>query len=380
MGLLRLLILSSLMLISTLVASFAPFYLNLSPRKVQLVSTYSTGLLVGAALTVVIPEGVATVYASLRDSEQEPHSHQHEHEHEEGVSGWIGASLLAGYILMQVPFLESDERCQSYIIDSVTSHGHGESHPTSQNPPPSLRHMPSHLSELEPLSPPRTSTDSESHPDDPSSSNFTIRMHSPTSSTRSRFRPHREPHPAQQSSAISLLLGLLFHSLSDGISLGASTLSSSSASDSPSSPSSSSSLSSVIFLAIMLHKAPTAFALSNLLNSTATASKSFIKRGLILFSLSAPVGAIVTYLLLKLLVGNEAGEGSSWWTGLTLVFSGGTFLFVATSHVTSEQTGGQGEENGQTEAETIGTRMRLGFVLAGMITPGILSKLVGHGH
>lgn len=115
MGLLRLLILSSLMLISTLVASFAPFYLNLSPRKVQLVSTYSTGLLVGAALTVVIPEGVATVYASLGDSEQEPHSRQHEHEHEEGVSGWIGASLSAGYILMQVSFLESDERCQSFF-------------------------------------------------------------------------------------------------------------------------------------------------------------------------------------------------------------------------------------------------------------------------
>lgn len=93
MGLLRLILLSSLMLISTLVASFAPLYLELSPRKVKLVSTYSTGLLVGAALTVVIPEGVEAVYeASSSDS--------HRHSHEEGPSGWIGASLLAGFVLM----------------------------------------------------------------------------------------------------------------------------------------------------------------------------------------------------------------------------------------------------------------------------------------
>ncbi|GAA5963694.1 hypothetical protein JCM3765_003547 [Sporobolomyces pararoseus] len=371
MGLLRLLILSSLMLVSTLVASFAPFYLNLSPLKVKLVSTYSTGLLVGAALTVVIPEGVAAVYESLSDSQDSQHSgspQSHSHHHEEGVSSWIGASLLAGFILM-------------YIIDSITSHD--DSHQSSRsrshsNPPPSLRHMPSHLSELEPLSPPRTSTESSSHPDDPSSSDWTIPMHSPTSSTRSNPH-HRDSHSSPTRSGISLLLGLLLHSLSDGISLGASTLTSSTGSEPPSSSSSSSSLSSVIFLAIMLHKAPTAFALSNLLNSTATASKSFVKRGLVLFSLSAPVGAIVTYLLLKLLVGEDAGEGLEWSTGLTLVFSGGTFLFVATSHVTSEKTEGFVEED-ETEGETIGRGSRLGLVLAGMITPGILSKLVGHGH
>lgn len=92
MGLGRLLLLSTLMLSSTLIASFLPLYLDLSPRKLQLVSTYSTGLLVGAALTVVIPEGVKAVFESSGNNGG-------------GVEGWIGASLLAGFILMYVTIL-----------------------------------------------------------------------------------------------------------------------------------------------------------------------------------------------------------------------------------------------------------------------------------
>jgi zinc transporter 9 len=94
--------------------------------------------------------------------------------------------------------------------------------------------------------------------------------------------------------------------------------------------------------------------------------------------LAAPVGAIGTYLILKLILGGDAEEGLSFYTGITLVFSGGTFLFVATSHVTNGKTDGANEE--VDERNKIGKLSRLGMVLAGMITPGILSKLVGHGH
>jgi zinc transporter 9 len=96
MGLYRLVVLSSLMLLSTLLASFAPLYLDLSPRKVKLVSTYSTGLLVGAALSIVIPEGVSAVFESTEGGGTSETNHRHD----EGSSGWIGASLLAGFILM----------------------------------------------------------------------------------------------------------------------------------------------------------------------------------------------------------------------------------------------------------------------------------------
>lgn len=189
--------------------------------------------------------------------------------------------------------------------------------------------------------------------------------------------------------SVSTLIGLLLHSLSDGISLGASSASSSRGGD-------EGNLSSVVFLAIMLHKAPTAFALSNvLLNSPSPPTKSFIRRSLVLFSVSAPLGAIATYLVLRLLVGG-GGQGLEWYTGVTLVFSGGTFLFVATSHVASSSTENQhastggGHETGGPDGDDVdegGTvsvavsqRLQLALVLAGMVTPALLSRLVGHGH
>lgn len=92
MGFLQLLLLSSLMFLSTLLASFAPIFLDLSRAKLDIVSTFSNGILIGSALSIVIPEGVAAVYGSIHSGSN--------HGEEEEVSGWIGMALLAGFILM----------------------------------------------------------------------------------------------------------------------------------------------------------------------------------------------------------------------------------------------------------------------------------------
>lgn len=201
-------------------------------------------------------------------------------------------------------------------------------------------------------------------------------------------------------SSFSTVVGLVAHSLADGISLGASSLPTSSASSSilsGSGPSGGgSSLQLVVFIAIMLHKAPTAFALSTLLSSSPANSRTFTRRALLLFALAAPAGALLTYALLSLL-GDQAGGTTEWWAGLALVFSGGTFLFVAT-HALREQEkreerqeeeaaqrqrqgeqlgGGQGSSGGQVG---IGHKTRLALVLVGMALPAVLSRLVGHGH
>jgi zinc transporter 9 len=85
-------------------------------------------------------------------------------------------------------------------------------------------------------------------------------------------------------------------------------------------------LEAIVFLAIMLHKAPAAFGLSAVLLRAGLAKRQ--ARGhLIVFSLAAPVGAIVTWILLNVLGSEGAGgEGIQWWTGVLLLFSGGTFL------------------------------------------------------
>lgn len=90
------------MLISTLLAAFTPYILSLSPRRLKLISTYSVGLLVGAALTVVVPEGVQAVYSSRMrmnavGSEEGEMGHAQEGE---DMAGWIGMALLSGFVLM----------------------------------------------------------------------------------------------------------------------------------------------------------------------------------------------------------------------------------------------------------------------------------------
>jgi len=111
-----------------------------------------------------------------------------------------------------------------------------------------------------------------------------------------------------RSPAFSTFVGLLFHALADGISLGAASTFSSASSVAierdGSSDNGSVGLSVLIFLSLIIHKAPVAFSLSTLLLSYAPSAsmqayKSQIRKALLWFSLATPVGAMVTWFLLK---------------------------------------------------------------------------------
>lgn len=106
--------------------------------------------------------------------------------------------------------------------------------------------------------------------------------------------------------------GLVIHAAADGIALGAS--------------SSDTGLSFIIFFAIMVHKAPASFGLTSVLLKQGLSSRT-ARAHLLIFSLAAPVGALVTFLFANM-VGSSGGDGSSalWRTGMLLLFSGGTFL------------------------------------------------------
>lgn len=112
----------------------------------------------------------------------------------------------------------------------------------------------------------------------------------------------------------STIVGLVIHSIADGVALGASVASENSA------------LEAIIFLAIMVHKAPASFGFSAVLLRDKVQIR-FMKRALAVFASGAPLGALVTFLILKL-IGSETNDIQQW-TGLLLLFSGGTFLFVA---------------------------------------------------
>lgn len=173
------------------------------------------------------------------------------------------------------------------------------------------------------------------------------------------------------------LIALCVHSLADGLSLGASFIS-----QPTSSTGNGRSLSAVVVLALVMHKLPTALALSSVLRAH-NVPRALVRRALVAFAAAAPLAALVTYGALSLFANksDEAGSTQAYATGLVLLFSGGTFLFVAT-HLMREsnepQQGCQDEEDDE-EAATRGWRGPA-LVVVGMVIPGILSALLGHGH
>ncbi|XP_033212546.1 zinc transporter ZIP9 isoform X2 [Belonocnema kinseyi] len=116
-------------------------------------------------------------------------------------------------------------------------------------------------------------------------------------------------------------LGLVVHAAADGVALGAAATTS------------QADIEVVVFFAIMLHKAPAAFGLVSFLLHEGVDRKK-ISRHLFIFSLAAPILTIVTYFG----IGKEGKEtlSSVNATGLAMLFSAGTFLYVATVHVLPE--------------------------------------------
>ena len=121
MGLLQLLLQSSLMGVGTYVLGTLPLTLNASKHSQRTgnssgltwianvlqpaaISTFSVGLLISTALAVIIPEGVGVVLRSLqsgKEGEREGEVHEHlEDDHDTEISAWIGVALVAGFVFM----------------------------------------------------------------------------------------------------------------------------------------------------------------------------------------------------------------------------------------------------------------------------------------
>jgi zinc transporter 9 len=206
--------------------------------------------------------------------EETPTKEGKEHHDYDAPTFYIGFSLISGFVLM-------------FLIDKLPRHA-------SENlqPPPPTRHI--------------------------SLDNLSQGLHfSPLSSgdeNSESFLQSLTPTP-KQSRSLATTTGLVIHAAADGIAMGASA------------SSSDAKLGFVISVAIMIHKAPAAFGLTSVLLKQGL-SKRAARGHLIIFSLAAPFGALSTWLLIHILgggggIGEEKGQ---WWTGMLLLFSGGTFL------------------------------------------------------
>lgn len=183
---------------------------------------------------------------------------------------YIGLSLILGFVLM-------------FLIDKLPKHA------SDNLQPPQTRHI--------------------------SLDNLSQGLHSSVSLENGgseSFLHSLAPTP-KYSRSIATTTGLAIHAAADGIAMGASATSS------------STKLGLIVFIAILVHKAPASFGLTSVLLKQGL-SKRAARSHLIVFSLASPLGALTTWLLINILGGHTTGERGHWWTGMLLLFSGGTFL------------------------------------------------------
>lgn len=126
-------------------------------------------------------------------------------------------------------------------------------------------------------------------------------------------------------------LGLVIHAAVDGVALGTAVASPDMA------------VQVVVFVAVVMHKAPAAFGMVSFLIHTGV-DKKIIQGHLLAFSAAAPILAICTYFVLTALGGSSQHRLIA--TGVGMLFSGGTFLYVATVHVLPEVSSGRGHHHG----------------------------------
>ncbi len=122
-------------------------------------------------------------------------------------------------------------------------------------------------------------------------------------------RGHGHPHVHHPTSISVLAAGLSVHALADGLAIGSAAVAGDAA------------FSVLVTIAVLLHRIPAAFSLGMFALHTTEDAPAAV-RGLIAFALATPITMVVSYLLL-----DEADERL---IALTLLFSAGTFVYVAT--------------------------------------------------
>ncbi|KAA0711385.1 Zinc transporter ZIP9 [Triplophysa tibetana] len=166
------------------------------------------------------------------------------------------------------------------------------------------------------------------------------------------------------SSKVTTTLGLVVHAAADGVALGAAA------------STSQTSVQLIVFVAIMLHKAPAAFGLVSFLMH-AGLERNRIRKHLLVFALAAPVLAMLTYVGLSQSSKEALSDVNA--TGVAMLFSAGTFLYVATVHVLPEVggMGGHSHSPGGNGGKGL-NKVEVVALVLGCLIPLVLS--IGHQH
>ncbi|XP_059171361.1 zinc transporter ZIP9-like [Physella acuta] len=326
---LTLLGLSFAMLVGCYLAGVIPLTISLSEEKLKLVTVLGAGLLVGTALAVIIPEGVHAMYSDF-DGHEAAHEHVREAEHDK---------LLPASNPKQAPV--EIPAAKEVILQHEEHHDHSKSDVHSII---GITLVAGFI--------------------------FMLLVDQIGGSMHSHSAPTdtESPGHSQNRNKITATLGLVVHAAADGIALGAAiTLS-------------ETHITMIVFVAIMLHKAPAAFGLVSFLMHEGL-DRTRIRKHLAVFSAAAPLLTIITYFGLS----QQSKEtlSSMQTTGIAMLFSAGTFLYVATVHVLPEISVSQTQH--KAADGTVIIRDQKGFkitelaaLILGSLLPVVLA--VGHKH
>ncbi|XP_074092134.1 zinc transporter ZIP9 isoform X1 [Macrotis lagotis] len=306
-------LLSLAMLVGCYVAGIIPLAVNFSEERLKLITVLGAGLLCGTALAVIVPEGVHALYEDILEGKH--------HQTSEAQNVIASDKAVENPLVHEHEHSHDHTRLHAYIgvslvlgfVFMLLVDQIGSSH-----------------------------------------------MHS----TEGKDSSLTDPEAARSNnSKITTTLGLVVHAAADGVALGAAA------------STSQTSVQLIVFVAIMLHKAPAAFGLVSFLMH-AGLERNRIRKHLLVFALAAPVMAMVTYLGLSKSSKEALSEVNA--TGVAMLFSAGTFLYVATVHVLPE-VGGLGHSHKPDSAGGKGlSRLEVAALVWGCLIPLILS--IGHQH
>ncbi|XP_076463398.1 zinc transporter ZIP9-like [Babylonia areolata] len=335
-----LLLLSLAMLVGCYLVGVIPLTVSLSEEKLKLVTVLGAGLLVGTALAVIIPEGVNAMYTGTG----------HHHHTDEVVPVNVvqkaadrGPAAAVGGGGVETKVGDDDDG----VADSTAHHHHHDQHHdmTEEHSIIGITLVAGFIFML-----------------------LVDQMGGSVHSHSAAGDVELGTQGPQNRNKITATLGLVVHAAADGVAMGAAITMS------------ETHITMIVFLAIMLHKAPAAFGLVSFLLHE-NFDRARIRRHLLVFSVAAPLLTVLTYFGLS----QKSTESLSdmHTTGVAMLFSAGTFLYVATVHVLPEIATVQ---HRHTMADgTVVIRESKGFrnvelaaLVAGAIVPVLLA--IGHKH
>lgn len=321
------------MLVGSFIAGLLPLALSLSETKMRHITILGAGLLIGTSLAVIIPEGIHTLYTvdtidtdHLAMKNVNEHVHDHAHKHKRSAENVALDSL---EILTRFKRAEGEKDSPVKQTSEVKLDKHLEHAHTNEN-----AHSAIGVTLV---------------------LGFIFMLVIDQIGGKVSHRSHIiDTQSIRNKITFTTTLGLVVHAAADGIALGSAAATS------------KTDVEMIVFIAIMLHKAPAAFGLVSFLMHEGL-ERVRVRKHLIVFALAAPLMAIVTFIILK---SNQISTVSTNSTGLCMLFSAGTFLYVSTIHVLPEV-----QSHNEDRQFLLGEMFSF---IAGSILPLFLS--IGHSH